>query len=376
MLYSALAAIALVLMSQQPATWRLVPSARIGDVDGPSSLTQITDLALDSAGNIYVLSARDASVKVFGSNGSLLRVIGRRGAGPGELDQPWRIGFRQNRLWVADPSQLRITFFNPRDGSVTGTVRLPPAPTPRFGRPHPFGLLSDSSFVAAFYGTSNSTAEEVLPIIYQHARGQPRTLTSFNFKHLTLAIRDPHTPSNGFFGPQPFDDSPIILYSQRAGQVVAVRRDTDRSGYSLTWINPLDGSVVRAREYSITPIRIPKAVADSAIGHQVDVIVKHRILGISSRPEAEHRVREAMFLPQNYPPVKSGFVDQLGRVWLRREATRTQSHNYDIIDAEGRVIARTSVPNTVTLLVASSTMVWGSIRDELGVPYVQAFVLR
>ena len=376
MICSALAAIAVVCTAQQPATWRLTPSARIGDVDGPSSLTRITDLALDSAGNVYVLQARDASVKVFAPNGSPLRVIGRRGAGPGELDDSSHVGFRQNRLWVADPHQLRITFFNPRNGSVVGTVRLPPSPALRIGRPYPFGLISDSSYVAMFYGTSISKDDEVLPVVYQHVRGETRTLASFNYKQLTLAIRDKQTPSSGLFAGQPFDVSPIMLYSQSTAQVIAVRREVNRPGYSVSWINPLTGAVVRAYEYRVTPIPVPKTVLDSVVGYQVDIMVKHRILGITSRPEAERRVRQSMFLPQNYPPVTSAFVDQLGRVWLRREATRTKTNYYDIIDTAGRVIARTSVPNNVTLLAASSKVVWGSMRDELDVPYVQGFVIR
>ena len=41
----------------------------------------------DSRGNIYVNDARRADVRVFDSNGQYLTTIGRRGKGPGEMQE-------------------------------------------------------------------------------------------------------------------------------------------------------------------------------------------------------------------------------------------------------------------------------------------------
>lgn len=109
---------------------RLSNAGRIGDVDGPTSLTDITDMALSSSGDLHVLSGRDAAIKVFASNGALKRTLGRRGQGPGELMGATRIGFIGGKLWVNDPPLSRTTFFEESTGELGATLRMPSSQTP------------------------------------------------------------------------------------------------------------------------------------------------------------------------------------------------------------------------------------------------------
>ena len=92
------------------ARWSLVVEQRYGDRSG-AELANPQTIAVDGEGRLYVADARPAAVKVFNADGSLLRVIGREGGGPGEYRNPW-IAARGNRVVVHDPAQSRTSVFD------------------------------------------------------------------------------------------------------------------------------------------------------------------------------------------------------------------------------------------------------------------------
>ncbi|MEF9426739.1 MAG: 6-bladed beta-propeller [Candidatus Mariimomonas ferrooxydans] len=48
----------------------------------------LTDMDADSSGNIYVLDSEDVNIKVYDPKGRFLKVISRKGEGPGQLSNP------------------------------------------------------------------------------------------------------------------------------------------------------------------------------------------------------------------------------------------------------------------------------------------------
>ena len=48
----------------------------------------IVSLVIDDAGNIYILDKKAANIKIFNKDGNFLKIIGRRGEGPGEFVRP------------------------------------------------------------------------------------------------------------------------------------------------------------------------------------------------------------------------------------------------------------------------------------------------
>jgi len=72
---------------------------------------RVYDIAVDSAGHIYVLDNGLARVQVYDKAGRHLQTVGRRGEGPGEFYFPTAIALDDvGRLYVAD--QSRITVFD------------------------------------------------------------------------------------------------------------------------------------------------------------------------------------------------------------------------------------------------------------------------
>src|SRR5262245_60222956 len=82
-----------VLLSALPMTaeaqgrrWTLKESLRIGGADsGATAFVQVRSLDADASGRIFVLERGTQDIRVFARDGKVIRTLGRRGAGPGEM---------------------------------------------------------------------------------------------------------------------------------------------------------------------------------------------------------------------------------------------------------------------------------------------------
>jgi hypothetical protein len=85
---------------------------KIGDIDTEDenlAFNYPSDVAVDAAGNFYVLDSANARIQKFGPDGKYLATIGRKGQGPGEFMMPGDIDIdRDGNLVVSDSSQARI----------------------------------------------------------------------------------------------------------------------------------------------------------------------------------------------------------------------------------------------------------------------------
>ena len=118
---------------EQPARLRLVREVRgaaISAATGESSLAptfgDIRDVAPGRNGRILVLEGREARVTVVGRNGDVVRRLGGRGAGPGELSTPDRVeAAPHGELLVLERRPAAIHRW--RDGEYAGATTLTPS---------------------------------------------------------------------------------------------------------------------------------------------------------------------------------------------------------------------------------------------------------
>jgi hypothetical protein len=80
-------------------------------------------VAVDSDGSIYVMDRGDDCVKVFSKEGGFIRSIGRRGQGPGELQNPNSIHLLANHDLVFEDFIRGLNYFD-KDGSFKRFVPI------------------------------------------------------------------------------------------------------------------------------------------------------------------------------------------------------------------------------------------------------------
>jgi len=82
------------------------------------------DVAVDKAGNVYVLDSGNHRIQKFGPDGQFLATIGRKGQGPGELYFPQSIDIDEaGNIYLSDPNNKRIQVLTP-EGKELKTVSL------------------------------------------------------------------------------------------------------------------------------------------------------------------------------------------------------------------------------------------------------------
>ncbi len=152
--------------------YRRIDTLRL-EVPDATPLIRVSGLAIGPRGQILIGDVSESNVKWFDRTGRLLRVLGRRGDGPGEFAQPRFPRFSADgRVFVADAMMSRIAVFDSL-GRVLKTVSLEGF-SPIMG----FAVLPDGRFVL----TGSASAEDVVFIadstgrIIQHLLRADRTL--------------------------------------------------------------------------------------------------------------------------------------------------------------------------------------------------------
>ena len=88
---------------------------RIPDTDGQHYiLVRPRDILVNEDADIFVSDQRETNIKVFNRNGRFLRIIGRKGMGPGEFEALSSLFFLGKDLAVFDWINHRITLFSPQ----------------------------------------------------------------------------------------------------------------------------------------------------------------------------------------------------------------------------------------------------------------------
>ncbi|MBL0179506.1 MAG: hypothetical protein IPP98_10340 [Gemmatimonadetes bacterium] len=110
----AVAACALLLplgaSAQAPKTLTITRDLLIAPEE--ADLASVQYMAVSRRGQIVVPQRKQKLLKAFGPNGGV-SIIGRSGGGPGEFQNPTRIGFIGDSLWALDPSLSRVSIFGP-----------------------------------------------------------------------------------------------------------------------------------------------------------------------------------------------------------------------------------------------------------------------
>lgn len=95
------------------------------DIDDVSLFTNVSEFDVDRRGRLWVYDASSNSIFLFGPDGTLIRRIGRQGAGPGEFNRNNGMVVRaDDGLAILDASNGRVSFISP-DGEYERGWTIP-----------------------------------------------------------------------------------------------------------------------------------------------------------------------------------------------------------------------------------------------------------
>ena len=343
---------------------RLEPAVRIGEVEGPRALNDILAVTVGPGSEVYVAQWQTPYVAVFDNSGAIVRRIGRRGQGPGELSQPGTLGWIGDTLWVADQSQGVVAFSS--DGRFLRQSRFRRALTEDPWGYVPWRALSGGRVVA--HGAW--LASEV---VNDQVRLSPLLLTTDDGVLLdTIALVPPsvHLQEIRIGERLMYHVVPGIAEPSHAfgpGGLLAllnVGSGVDGHHLSVAWVDEA-GDTLASSAVPVSVQPFPAERRDSISAHLAR-------LWTSFWPDPEAALRraaqESIEWPVDEPVFTAALIGQDSRLWLRREVDG-DSVRWEIWKRTGPV-ADTWLPKDLEIHYADARRVWGERKNSLDVPFL------
>lgn len=343
--------------------------------------------AVRADGLAAAVDRRGSRVLLVGPDGHLRAKVGSRGQGPGELLDPFQVGFSgDSLLWVSDSLLGRITWFS-MDGHAVDTWRASWQDirgTPWSVRGN--WVVGGRTLLGRPSLDPSSPGGEAppRPLVLAPPDGNPEVVawTDSPSPYGLLLRSDVGVVVSSM--PQPIAGAPLVDLAT-GGEWFFI---LDRSPASGVWgsirITRYDasGRVLGDLEIPYRPLPV-----DDGVREWVEAFVQagvraaqENLASMSSRfgrLELED-VMEAVWLPENLPPVRAALADDEG-FWLQREKTyprpEKRSGIWERYDLEGRLQARVLLPPAFRGLAGLRTRLFGYSRVE-GVAELRSYEIR
>ena len=278
-----------------------------------------TMIVADPTDRFFVSDQGPARILMLGSDGQVLRRIGREGSGPGEYRAP-SLGAIANGLFVHDAQLRRLSAFS-LDGKIRWTRPSTCCGLHKVGldsrgriyvlsRPLVFGIPILEAAVYAY----DSLGAFVDSVIVPNAVPGGATMWNRTSSEGATSVPVPFTPAAYYLvtpsGSLVFGfSSEYVLYRARSAR---------------------DGVVVIRRPWRPEPL--PPEVRERAVGALVDEF--SRFVG--------RRQAMDMFKSEDVPRTGQAFYgldsDACGRIWVLRSPPDQGDTRFDIFDAEGKFV--------------------------------------
>lgn len=355
--------------------WTLRRGLAIGSPDDPVYGLWAVGGVLVDQDRVYVLLAREGTIRVFTRDGEFVRDLGGRGSGPGELMLPMTMGWsKPGTLSIGDAELRRFTFYE----VATGEVRTIPyhaygPDAPGTARPVPLIALPESRAAAAPHPSDAAPEHGIfttVPMVVLDTAGALRdTLTllsaqnSVNItaglvEHGTVRLSHPIAQGDNWrFAP---DRSSIVVVEGGpwAGDGPAE--------FGVTMVHS-NGDTLFHRRLAYAPRPIPDGYYDGEIETMLDYPEMSE--AVAGQRAFTNAVREFYEQTRYYPPVTNVVVGSDGTAWIAG-LDEDGERDWLVFDASGASIGRFRLPTRWHLGYANRNEAWVVERDALDIPYV------
>ncbi|HRN53963.1 MAG TPA: 6-bladed beta-propeller [Gemmatimonadaceae bacterium] len=315
-----------------PLLWSVIE----GEHPTADSLGEITGIAMDASGNVYVSDFAEHKLWVFDARGRSQRGIGRKGDGPGEFQAPTGIAIGPDRkLYVRDQEHVtrfaadaetgRLSRYETRynGGAMNDWMSTLASRFDAQGRLYyPNFNLMDRSRQMGQWWILDAAGRRVdsigVPVIEGVPPGWAVVRLSASGGRILPGLN--HVP---FAGMPSWDVTPrgTVLYTSGREYLV---REVDRSGRLLREFRRSTPAIrisANERRDSLAALRVR---LDS-----ISNIPRAQITGVPDEVWAQR-------LPETYPPIIDVFAAPDGLVWLRRWVPNGHLRSvFDVFNADG-----------------------------------------
>lgn len=326
---------------------------------------QAVDMVVAPSGGFLIVD-NGMRLHLFDAKGAPVKVVGGRGAGPGEFREMQAYGAIDREYWIYDAGLKRVTHFDLQGAYKGVTTIATEASATRFDLWKPIGITTTGVVTSEAYQLDGGSALKVSrPGDYTPVR------TLVQFRRASSSVAVPYPSGGGFTVHIPF------VHAQRwdistAGTHVAIVRDsiTSRRGgvYRVT-LTSVNGDPFLSRTYPYVGEPIPDSAVERAIAEDV------RRKSPANRQAAERALRSKRNeVPAFYQPVLQVLVGQDTTVWLRHRKT-PKGIPWSVYGKDGRLAASVVLPANLTIKEASLRQLWAFETDEDGFNNVVRFKL-
>jgi hypothetical protein len=360
--------------------WSLREVNRIGSLDGDVTLTWIRDLEVGPSGEIYVTQGWDSFISVFEADGRPGMRIGRAGGGPGEFTSaPPQLSWRGDTLVATERG---LTHYFDKKGDEVRRVRFRVRIPEESSTFHAGTPLLDGSFLGYRY------LNQPLRLFYEAEEIPVRRFSAVGGIIDTIASV-PLPPPVGDAGfREEFENHmlghPLGTWVNLSWLPAAITRDgsaiifigtVEAGTFDLLKVG-INGDTLLHRSIPYTPQGVSRAEAET-----IRDGFGERWAGQGNGADRRRSAaRQALSIPESYPPVRQIVAGNDGSIWILRESQPMAADTWEIYSEhgvlegtvrvdEGRTGSEPWMPR-LRILRATRDRVWGVTADELDVPYI------
>ena len=348
--------------------WSVERDLAIGTAEGEPEYQfgQIAGIDVGTDGRIYVYDQQAREVRVFDPEGQFITVMGKAGAGPGELSQAAGPVFVTDgdTVVVPDMMQQRITLYT-ADGEPAGSHSLPmTAGLAVKWMETPDQDLIQQAMVMAFPGQEDVEQKNLLL-----RRTPTGTLED-------TILEMPIGQSVSFSGNTPnitmFESEPMWTVGPAGTLYTGIN-----SEYSIEVHTP-QGELVRIvrKPFEQRPIT---GSDQTEFRRTVEELWREQ----GMPPEALEMMSQALGFAEFYPAYANILGGPDGTLWVQRIQTPDEiseqggtfdiqdmgSATWEVFDGQGRLLGTVEMPPRFTPLAFIQGDLYGVLRDELDVQY-------
>lgn len=349
----------------------LVEELRIGSVLGGNEAEQlysVKDIEIGPGGDIYALDGDE--VRVFSPTEGFLRSWGREGEGPGEFQGPLNLALARDTVAVTDGQ--RVHFFD-LHGRFLNSV-WPGAQTGRYS-------------VYTVHAADPGWVVEVRALVFRS--GDP-------MQPLEVRYLDPGSGSLGesivtyLRSPDVVQLSPGTTVKPAFTRSVDHGVDQDGQVYLSNGMDyemavySAEGVLRRVITMDVDRIPITDAMIEQTRREEIEICQRPARRRMCERPGGyldrglpaiiAHANRENLPVFATFLVATDGHLLVL-RADLRWNEASGAPRPYDLVSPEGRFLGRIDIPANIRPLLVRDQSLFGTWRDELGVPYIVKYRL-